>query len=82
MAGNRITYYVVQPFVRDEEGVLYALEPIEARDMGSASRRARAYADAGGGGIAFSRSGDPSSGDWDDAVVIGRYGEIPEEVEA
>lgn len=32
-----------------------------------------------GGAIAFSRTGDMSSGDFDDAVVLGQFGLVPEE---
>jgi hypothetical protein len=29
------------------------------------------------GAVAFSRTGDPSVGEFEDAVVLGRYGETP-----
>ena len=29
------------------------------------------------GAVAFSRTGDPSSGEFDDAVVIQEFGEVP-----
>lgn len=32
-----------------------------------------------GGAIAFSRTGDLSSGDFDDAVVLGQFGLVSEE---
>lgn len=30
--------------------------------------------------IAVSRTGDPSIGDFDDAVILGRYGETPDDL--
>jgi hypothetical protein len=31
------------------------------------------------GAIAFSRTGDPSTGEFADAVILARYGDVPEE---
>jgi hypothetical protein len=31
----------------------------------------------GKGAIAFSKTGDPQLGEWDDAVILGRYGDVP-----
>lgn len=31
--------------------------------------------------VALSRTGDPDFGDWDDAVVLAAYGQVPPEVE-
>jgi hypothetical protein len=33
------------------------------------------------GAVAFSRTGDPDFGDFDDAVVLARYGETPENLD-
>jgi hypothetical protein len=72
-----VTYYVVVPFVADESGDLVPLEPIEAQSAGSAMRKAAEVATGKGGAIAFSRTGDPATGDFGDAVVLGRYGDVP-----
>jgi hypothetical protein len=32
--------------------------------------------------VAFSRSGDPSTGEFDDAVVLARVGEVPADLSA
>ncbi len=32
-----------------------------------------------GGAIAFSRTGDLSSGDFDDAVILKSFGQVPED---
>lgn len=72
-----ITYYVVVPFARDEDGDLVPLEPIEAQTSEGAKRRAEAVAREKGGAVAFSRTGEPTTGDFDDAVIVGKYGEVP-----
>ena len=72
-----VTYYVVVPFTADESGDLVPMEPIEAQSAGSAMRRAADIAASKGGAIAFSRTGKPATGDFGDAVILGRYGEVP-----
>ena len=72
-----VTYYVVLPFAKDEEGELVPLDPIEAQSVDGAKRRAASVAADRGGAVAFSRTGEPSTGDFDDATVLGCYGEVP-----
>jgi hypothetical protein len=67
-----VTYHVVIAFDRDAEG---DLKPGEARAVLSpivAERRARALALA----LAFSRTGDPTTGEFQDAVILARFGEV------
>ena len=71
-----ITYHVVVPFARDEEGNLLALEPAEAPNAESATRRARAAAAKHVGALAFSRTGDPNTGDFGDATLTASFGEV------
>ena len=76
-----ITYYVALPFLANEEGDLV---PGEARDYQSghsAVRGAQSMAAVNAGAIAFSRTGDPSAGDFSPAVILARFGETPNEVE-
>ena len=77
--GN-ITYYVAIGFRYDEEGELVALEPMEARSSAAAVSRARALAAKEAGAIAFSRSGDPDIGEFADAVVLFREGDVPSDI--
>ncbi|SED40034.1 hypothetical protein SAMN05444161_3124 [Rhizobiales bacterium GAS191] len=72
-----MTYYVVLPFVRSEEGELVAEEGMEAPNSRAAMNRAAALAKSKAGAIAFSRSGDPSLGEFEDAVILGSYGDTP-----
>jgi hypothetical protein len=64
-----VTYYVVVPFDWSEDGDLVAGPPQEATSAGSAERRARTLAVKHAGAVAFSRSGDPTIGEFQDAVV-------------
>ncbi len=76
-----MTYYVVLPFVRDDEtGELVAEEGQEAPSEHSAMSRARAMIGRKAGAVAFRRTGDPALGDFDDAVILGRYGETPSDL--
>jgi hypothetical protein len=74
----RITYYVVLPFVKAENGeIVPAGEGEDAPTPVAAKRRARQFQAEFGGGVAFSRTGDPDSGDFDDDVLLARFGEVP-----
>jgi len=72
-----VTYYVALPFVRNEDGELVAGEAQERQTAASAVRAAEAMWRSSAGAVAFSRSGSPSSGDFEDAVVIRTFGEVP-----
>jgi hypothetical protein len=82
----RLTYYVVLPFIRRQDGALLAIdgEDTPSSDMA----RAQAAAIIGRwrgddeivGAIAFSRSGDPDAGHFDDAEILGRYGQTPDDI--
>jgi len=65
-----VTYHVVVAFDRDEEG---DLKPGEAQEVMSpivAERRARALALEHAGALAFSRTGNPATGEFQDAVIL------------
>ncbi|MDR6953767.1 hypothetical protein J2X65_003130 [Ancylobacter sp. 3268] len=76
-----VTYFVVLPFVRGEDGELIALEPIEAQSATSAASKALVLSRRNAGAVAFSRTGDPSQGEFEPAVVIARYGDTPDDLE-
>lgn len=77
-----VTYFVVLPFIRDEDGELVAEEGVEAPNAFSAQRRAQAILGKKVGAVAFSRTGDPAIGEFEDAVILGRYGETPNDLAA
>lgn len=76
-----VTYYVALPFVASEEGDLVPGEARDYQNSHAAMRGARSMAAVSAGAIAFSRTGDPSVGDFSPAVIIARFGETPNEVE-
>ena len=76
-----VTYCVVLPFVRDDEtGELIAEGGQEAPSEHSAMARARAMIGTKVGAVAFRSSVNPSLGDFEDAVILGRYGETPDDL--
>lgn len=77
----RVTYFVVVPFIRDEFGDLVSEDAIEKHGRAEAMALALALSKTKTGVIAFSRSGDPATGDFDDAVELGRFGEVPADLE-
>ena len=72
-----VTYYVALPFVRTEDGDLVAGEAQEKQTATAALNEARRMADQAVGAVAFSRQGDPSTGEFEDATVIQTFGEVP-----
>ena len=74
-----VTYYVALAFKRSEEnGDIVACDPKEARSADQAIRMAGSLATEEGhcGAIAFSRTGDPALGDFEDAVILKTIGEV------
>ena len=71
------TTIVALAFMRSESGDIVACEPKEARSQARPSawptywRRRKAVA-----AIAFSRTGDPALGDFEDAVILKAVGEV------
>ena len=72
-----VTYFVAMPFTRDDDGELVAGEAQERQSAGAAESAARRMAETAAGAVAFSRTGDPSSGEFEDAVVLRSFGEVP-----
>ena len=71
-----MTYHVVVVFDWDTEG---DLQPGEAQEVMSpvvAERRARALALEHAGALAFSRTGNPATGEFEEAVLLTRFGEV------
>jgi hypothetical protein len=75
-----VTYYVALAFAPSEDGDIVACEPKEARSADQAIRMAKTLAamEPHCGAIAFSRTGDPALGDFEDAVVLKMVGEVDE----
>ena len=72
-----VTYFVAMPFDRNEDGDLVAGEALERQSATSAENAARRLVETAAGAVAFSRTGDPSTGEFEDAAVLAKFGEVP-----
>lgn len=80
MATGKVTYFVVAPFMPAEGRRIAAdVTPFEAPSAEAARRRARQFAEAGGGAIAFARTGEPDLGIWEPGEILGRFGQVPDD---
>lgn len=72
-------YYVALPFA-SVEGGLAPGEAVECPNGAAAVRRAQAMAanQANAGAVGFSRSGDPNLGEFEDAVILKAFSQVPE----
>lgn len=75
-----ITYFVVQTFQRGKKGVLIADTPRQARDKAHCLLLAEKLSGSRPSVVAFSRTGDPETGEWEDAVVLYQAGDLPSEL--
>lgn len=75
-------YYVALPFTRIDEDGLAPGEAVECASAAAAVRRADALArrPPNIGSVAFSRQGSPDLGDFEEAVVLCIFGEVPEDI--
>jgi hypothetical protein len=78
-----VTYYTALPFVAAEDGIA-AAEAVECFNPNAAMVRAEALSRKPGyvGAMAFSRMGDPATGDFSDAKVIRNFGDVREDLSA
>jgi hypothetical protein len=76
-----VTYYAL-PFVASDDGV--AARTVECFNPNAAVMRAEALSRKEGhiGAVAFSRTGDPATGEFSDAQVIRKFGAVPDDLSA
>ncbi len=76
-----VTYYVALPFVRLENGGLAPGRGVDCPHSAAAIRRADALSrsEMNAGAVAFSRSGSPELGEFDNAVILKSFGDVPED---
>jgi hypothetical protein len=76
-------HYVALPFIASDEGIV-AGEPTECFNPNAAVMRAEAPSRKDGhtGAVAFSRTGDPAWGDFRDATVLRKFGDVPDDLSA
>jgi hypothetical protein len=80
---SEVTYYVALPFVVADDGIA-AGEPTECFNPDAVVMRAEALSrkERHVGAIAFSRTGDPATGEFGDAKVIRKFGDVPDDLSA
>ena len=71
-----ITYYVIVLFDRDDEGDLKPGDGREVPSSHAAIQGARSTVTGHAGSVAFSRTGDPATGEFEDAVILAQFGEV------
>ena len=78
---TEVTYFVALPFVAADDGIA-AGEPVECFNPNAAVMKAEALSRREGhiGAVAFSRTGDPAIGDFGDAQIIRKFGEVPDDL--
>jgi hypothetical protein len=79
-----ITYYVALPFLQDDAGSPVAGAAEECQSPSGAIRRAEVLSKVPGavGAVAFSRTGDPMIGEFGDAQLLRKFGDVPEDLGA
>jgi hypothetical protein len=74
---SKQTYYAVLPFEIGPRGKLMEGQAVPATSGDHAVRLAHRMEPRVAGAVAFSRTGDPETGDWDDAVILVVLGAVP-----
>ena len=76
-----VTYFVALPFFAADDGLAPG-EPVECFSPNAAVMRAEVLSRREGhvGAVAFSRTGDPATGDFSDAQIIRRFGNVPSDL--
>jgi len=77
-----VTYFVALPFVAADDGVVPG-DPVECLSSQAAILRAEYFSRREGivGAVAFSRSGDLSTGTFDDAHLLKKFGNVPDDLQ-
>ncbi len=76
-----VTYFVAQPFIAADDGVAPG-QPVECLSPHAAILRAEYLARREGivGAVAFSRSGDLATGEFEDAQLLKKFGDVPDDL--
>lgn len=72
--------FVVQSYSAGKRGQLVPDAPVQAQNTNHARSIAQRLAVRKALVVAFTRSGDEKSGEWDDPKLIDAFGDIPDEV--
>lgn len=72
--------FVVQSYCAGRKGTLIADSPLQTQSVGHARRVAERLAERKALVVAFTRSGNPATGEYDCARLIAAFGDVPDEV--
>ena len=77
-----VTYYVALPFLEDDAGAPIAGAAEECQSSSAALRRAEIMSRSSGniGAVAFSRTGDHMMGEFNDARLLQKFGNVPDDL--
>ena len=77
-----VTYFVALPFLQDDSGSPVPGAAEECQSSTGALRRAEALSRTAGsiGAVAFSRTGDPMIGEFGDAKLLRKFGNVPDDL--
>ena len=80
---TEVTYFVALPFDVADGSVVVG-EPIECQSPSAAIGRAQGLWKGLGhtGAVAFSRTGDPATGNFSGATVLRKFGDVPDDLSA
>jgi hypothetical protein len=72
--------FVVQSYSAGKRGQLVADAPVQAQNTNHARSIAQRLAVRKALVVAFTRNGDPKTGEWEDPKLIDAFGDVPDEV--
>jgi len=76
-----ITYFVVQSFSVQRKGAVTADPPVQVASAEQAMRTAERLSSRKPAVLAFSREGDPATGEYQPATILCTFGDLPEGAE-
>jgi hypothetical protein len=76
---TEVTYFMALPFVAADDG-LAAGEPTECFKPAAVVMRPEVLSRKPRHAVAFSRTGDPATGEFGDAKVIKKFGDVPDDL--
>jgi hypothetical protein len=76
-----VIYYTALPFVRSENGGLVPGEAVECPHSSAVIRRADAMFrnEANAGAVAFARIESPDLADFEEAMILKTFGDVPDD---
>jgi hypothetical protein len=77
---SQTTYFVATGIHKTDSGDFVAVDAVETISSDKAKSAAEKLAADHDGAVAFYRTGNPATGEFDDAVELARFGELPDDL--